>query len=94
MKSKVTPKTLLFLSIFSLMYFLYIGYLSFYPPMDFQVIRFIVELITIPLLLFVLFGIIFGTIQLFKKVYVNFYSGIVALNTITAIFLTIITLNE
>lgn len=93
MKSKVVPKTLLFLSVFSLLYFLYIGYLSFYPPTDFHVVRFIGELLTLPLLLFVLFGILFGAVQLFRKVYTNFYSGIVLLNLTTAIFLTIITVN-
>lgn len=91
MESRITPKILLYVSIFSFLYFMFLIYISYFPPLKMDIIRVFGELITLPLLIIVFFSFVYGLVKMLKKVNVNFYVPIFVLNFCTIIFLTIIT---
>ena len=67
MKALTLFKPLLYISLFCLVYFAYLVYVSYFPPQETNAIQFIGELFTLPLLLFVLFSFGYSIINLFRR---------------------------
>jgi hypothetical protein len=94
MKTLTLYRLLLYVSLFSLAYFIYLVYIFYYPPTDGYVIhaiQFIGELITIPLLLVTVFNFIFSLYKIIKEIEVKKYLIVFILNTATIVFLGVVT---
>lgn len=85
-------KLLLYLGLISLVYFSYLVYISYFPPNSTDMIQFIGELLTIPMLIFLLFSFFYSIAQVFKKVALKQYLLVFIVNTITLLLLLVITL--
>lgn len=80
---------MLYASFFSFIYFIYLVYISYYPPVNkgiIQIVRFVGELLTIPLLLFLIFSFFYSLIKLFKKQQTKIFATIFIINLFTLIF--------
>lgn len=75
----------------AMLYFTYLVYISYFPIQDGGVIRVIGELLTIPLLLGVFVGFVYSLVQLVKRKEPGHHLLILAINSITLIFLIIVT---
>ncbi|RKE92333.1 hypothetical protein BXY80_2252 [Ichthyenterobacterium magnum] len=89
-----TQKILLYLSLFSLVYFILIVYWSYSPPNSTNTIRFIGELLTIPMLMLIIFNFIYALFQILKKRKTKIFITILALNLVSIVFLIIVTINQ
>lgn len=91
MKTLSLYRLLLCLSLFSLAYFIYLAYISYFPPAHTGSIRFIGELITLPLAFFTAFGFFFSLYTMIKKIEPQKYLIVFVLNMATIILLGIVT---
>ncbi len=82
-------KIFLYIAIVCLIYFSLLVYWEYNPPASTGLIQFIGELITIPLLLFLIFSIIYSLIQAFKKGSDRTYIIVFICNLITVLFFTL-----
>lgn len=94
MKSTSLHKPLLVFSVISLIYFIWMIYISYYPPESTQAIQIIGEIITLPLLLFTLFGLVYSLIMLFRKKELKYYLIVFLLNLLTFLLLVYITYDD
>lgn len=85
-------KLLLFIGLFSLGYFMFLIYLSYFPlKTGVGFIQFTGELITIPLVLIMLFAFGFSIFKMFKGDKVEAYLLIFSINLISILLLAYIT---
>lgn len=93
MKSSISLKSLLlYVSLVALLYFSYLVYISYNPPESGLIgMRFIVELFTIPMLLAVLFGLIYSLVKLIQKIDFKEFLLIFLVNLIIVVFLIYVT---
>lgn len=75
------------LSLFCWIYFGYLVYISVYPPASTNIIQFVGELVTIPLLLFVVFTVIFSVVGILRKQNTKKYLLLLLINALTIGFL-------
>ncbi|MCY1529085.1 hypothetical protein D3C87_45470 [compost metagenome] len=85
MKTLTLYRLLLYVSLFSLVYFMYLVYIFYFPLKDEGVMRFVGELITIPLLLFTVFAFIFSLYKIIRKTEIKKYLIVFMLNIATII---------
>lgn len=88
-----SEKSFLVASIFSFCYFVFLVWMSYHPLNNetmIDIVRFFGELLTIPLILFLLFMFIFSLIKVIKKE--NNYRLIFVINLITIVILVLTTI--
>jgi len=92
MKSISLKNLLLYVSLIALLYFSCLIYMSYNPSkIGLTGIQFIIELFTIPMLLVVLFGLIYSLVKLIQKIDFKEFLLIFLINLIIVVFLIYIT---
>ena len=89
--TKSNAKIIFYAGIFSLIYFIILIVLSYYQ-VEIQLVNIIGEMITIPLLLFLLFSLVYSIINVVKGVRSKLIFSILSLSTITIILLIVVTI--